>query len=223
MRTALYIIICIIITGASWAAEGAGDKVFLAEVLYAPGAGALPFIELYNASEDNVDLSGWRISIAAKDGPETVTLSRDKEKVVIPGYGFYLIGREKDRGAWSSSSYKPDFYCQLSMEYAKGRGGVMLLRPNGAVRDAVGWGLAPWRFFEGTPHEPVAQGHSLERKSGPTHNEVNGNSYDTGDNSTDFRERPKPQPQNINSPRERPAATTEGNAWGRIKAMYYDQ
>lgn len=210
MRKALYLALCAALAGVSWAAD-AGDKVFLAEVLYAPGVESLPFIELYNAGKDNFDLTGWRISIAGRNGPETVTLFKDKERVIIPSYGFYLIGRVDDHGAWSSSSYKPDFYCKLSMDFAKGRGGVMLLRPNGEVRDAVGWGLAPWRFFEGTPHEPVAQGHSLERKSGATHNEVNGNSYDTGDNSADFRERPKPNLRTLtaraNAPPLRPRVT----------------
>lgn len=223
MRVSAYILICVLVAGASLAADPA-DKIFISEVLYdADSNSAPPFIEFYNAAKTNVDLSEWRVRVASKQGLETVALVKGQEKVIIPSHGFYLIGREQDRDAWSSYSYKPDFYCDLSMDFMKGEGGVILELPSGQKRDAVGWGPVRWPYYEGTQHPGVSRGHSLERKSGPSHNEVNGNSYDTGDNLTDFRERAIPQPQNINSPRESPAANTEGNAWGRIKAMYYNQ
>lgn len=223
MRVSVCIILSAFLAGASWAAEPF-DMVFISEVLYDPGSGSFPpFIELYNASKVNVDLTGWRVLIYGKNGLERATLLNDMNKVIIPSHGFYLVGRAKDRDAWSKLSYKPDFYCDLSMNFASGEGGVVLERPGGQRRDAVGWGPVRWPYYEGTQHPAVSLGHSLERKSGADHNEVNGNSYDTGDNLNDFRDRAKPQPQNINSPRESPAANTEGNAWGRIKAMYYGQ
>ncbi len=222
-RPALIIVVSAVLAGVSWGADEA-DKVFISEVLYAPDAGSPPpFIEFYNASKTNVDLTGWRVRVFTKHGAEIFALANSQEKVIIPNHGFYLIGREQDRAAWSKLSYKPDLYCEISMDFLDDRGGVALIRSNGQTRDTVGWGPAPWPFYEGTPYPGVGPGHSLERKSGPTHNEVNGNSYDTGDNLSDLRERTKPQPQNINSPRESPAANTEGNAWGRIKAMYYGQ
>jgi len=195
--------------------------VFISEVLYDADADSPPpFIELYNASRSNVKLAGWGLEISTNDGREKAGLPDD---AVIPYCGFYLIGREQDRKAWSKYSFKPDFYCDLSMDYKSGRGGVILSRANGETRDAVGWGTAPWPFYEGTPHLGVSEGHSLERKSATNHNEVNGNSLDTGVNLDDFRDRATPQPQNIKSPREYPAANTTDNAWGRIKAMYYNQ
>jgi hypothetical protein len=200
LRVSVCIILSAFLVGASWAADPF-DMVFISEVLYDPGSGSFPpFIEFYNASKVNVDLTGWRVLIYGKNGLERATLSNDMSKVIIPSHGFYLVGRAKDRDAWSKLSYKPDFYCDLSMNFASGEGGVVLERPGGQRRDAVGWGPVRWPYYE-----------------------VNGNSYDTGDNLNDFRDRAKPQPQNINSPRESPAANTEGNAWGRIKAMYYGQ
>ncbi len=223
MRVSAYILVCVLLAGVSFAADPA-DKIFISEVLYDPDASSPPpFIELYNAAKTNVDLSEWRVRIASKRGLERVALVKDQEKVVIPNHGFYLIGREQDRDAWSKYSYKPDFYCDLSMDFMKGEGGIILERASGQKQDAVGWGPVRWPYYEGTQHPAVSRGHGLERKSGPNHSEVNGNSYDTGDNLTDFRERAKPQPQNIKSPRESPAANTAGNAWGRIKAMYYNQ
>ncbi len=223
MRVTVCIILSAFLAGASWAADPL-DMVFISEVLYDPGSGSLPsFIEFYNASKVNVDLTGWQVLIYGKNGLERVVLINDISKVIIPSHGFYLVGRTQDRDVWSKLSYKPDFYCDLSMNFVDGEGGVVLERPGGQRRDAVGWGPVRWPYYEGTQHPGVSPGHSLERKSGPDHNEVNGNSYDTGDNLNDFRDRAKPQPQNINSPRESPAANTEGNAWGRIKAMYYGQ
>jgi hypothetical protein len=222
VRTAATIlIISTVLAGASWGAD-AGDKVYISEVLYEAGTNSPPpFIELYNANRnDNVSLAGWKVRLATKSGAEEVTLP---EEAVIPYCGFYLIGRAQDRTAWAKFSYRPDFYCDLSMDYLKGKGGVILFRANGETRDGVGWGAAPWPFYEGTPHLGVAAGHSMERKSGPTHNEINGNSYDTGVNLNDFRDRSNPQPQNIKSYREYPAANTTDNAWGRIKAMYYSR
>jgi hypothetical protein len=213
---------CVLLAGAGFA-DGSEDEVVISEVSYDPDTDSLPFIELYNGGKENVDLANWRVRIASKNGVETVTLSKGEEKILIPGHGFYLIGRAADRGAWSESSYKPDFYCDLSMDFIKGTGGVILERPGGQKRDAVGWGPVRWPYYEGTQHPGVSRGHSLERKSGTSHNEVNGNSYDNGDNLNDLRERAQPQPQNINSPRESPAANTESNAWGRIKAMYHNQ
>jgi len=220
VRQAAIFIITVILAGASWAADPA-SRVFISEVLYEADANSPPpFIEVYNSARDNVSLAGWKLSISTKSGRETVALP---DNAVVPFCGFYLIGREADRKAWSKFSYKPDFYCGLSMDYQTGKGGVILIRANGETRDTVGWGTAPWPFYEGTPHLGVSAGHSLERKSASTHNEVNGNSFDTGVNLDDFRDRSNPQPQSINSPREYPAANTTDNAWGRIKAMYYRQ
>ena len=220
MRTAAIILISVVLVGASWSADPA-NQVFISEVLYDADADSPPpFIELYDGARTNVPLDGWRLRISTKNGTEKVTLPED---AVIPYCGFYLIGREQDRKAWSKFSYKPDFYCNLSMDYLPGKGGVILIRSNGETRDTVGWGTAPWPFYEGTPHLGVGAGHSLERKSASTHNEVNGNSFDSGVNLDDFRDRANPQPQNIKSPREYPAANTTDNAWGRIKAMYYRQ
>ena len=175
MRTAAIFVISVMIAGASWAADP-GDMVFISEVLYGTDADSPPpFIELYNASRDNVKLAGWLLQISTSGGREKVELPAN---AVIPFCGFYLIGREADRKAWAKYSFKPDFYCDLSMNYKKGKGGVILTRANGETRDAVGWGTAPWPFYEGTPHLGVSEGHSLERKSGTSHNEVNGTRYE---------------------------------------------
>jgi hypothetical protein len=220
VKTAFKISAAIVAAAAAWAASPE-DSVYLAEILYAPTSATAPaFVEFYNAAPENVSLAGWRVKISGKNGMEQATLP---DTAVIPARGFYLVGRDGDRQAWNGQPYKPDFYCDLSMSFRDGGGGAMLMTDASETRDAIGWGTANAPFFEGTPFPPVSTGRSIERKSGPTHSEIHGNSYDTGDNSDNCRERAVPQPQNINSPREYPSANTEENAWGRIKAMYYYQ
>ncbi|UCH78149.1 MAG: hypothetical protein JSU81_10565 [Candidatus Coatesbacteria bacterium] len=221
MRPVIAILVLGMLAGGASARDSV-ELVYISEVLYDAGSNSPPpFIELYYAGKkgDNLDISGWRIRIKVKDTVETVTLPASAK---IPGCGFYLIGREADRGTWSSSRfpYKPDFYCTASMDYKPGEGGVQLIRSGGGA-DAVGWGRVIIPFYEEVPHLGVREGHSLERKSGEAHNETKGNSYDTDNNLNDFRDRSSPQPQNIHSPLEYPAASTENDAWGRIKAMYY--
>jgi len=219
MRTAKYIL-AVAAAAAAWALD-AGDSVNISEVEAAASASAPPvFVELYNAAAMNVALGGWSVRAYTRNGVEAVKLPDD---AVIPARGFYLVGRAADADKWSRYSYRPDCYTDYSLEFAPAKGGVLLVRPSGENRDAAGWGAVPTPYFEGTPHSPVGEGHSLERKSGPEHSEIHGNSYDTGNNANDLRERAVPEPQNINSPREYPSANTEDNAWGRIKAMYYGQ
>jgi hypothetical protein len=193
-----------------------GAKVFVSEISYLPGGDGRPtFIEFYNSSESNVDLTDWEIGIY-KDGAETVRLPDDS---VIPGYGFFLIGFSVDEEAWSDFSYTPDYYADFKFE-GDSPGGVVLNDLTGEPTDALGWGVVPEDYYEGEAFILVSNGHSIERKSGQNHNELRGNSYDTGNNLNDCRERTDPQPQNIYSPREYPSLNAEEQSIGYIKAMY---
>jgi hypothetical protein len=215
MRVALAIFL------AAGAAYGTWNSVHVAEVFYAPTSTSAPlFIELYNSSLTDVSLKGGEIRVYAASGVCSAAFPDD---AVVPGYGFYLIGRDEDRPAWANRTYQPDLYTTWEEGFATAKGGVALITPDNAVRDAVGWGSVALPFYEGVAHPPVAAGHSLERKSGAVHNEIRGNSYDTANNSHDVRDRATPEPQNTYSPKETPDASTEADAWGRIKAMYYGQ
>ncbi len=220
MMRAFVLILLVISCAAAWAFD-AGEQVFVSEVLpVATSATSPPFVELYNAASTDASLKGWRAYAYTKNGAEHVTLP---ENAVIPARGFYLIGCADDTEKWATENTRPDFYCALSLAFLSAKGGVYLARETGVTRDAAGWGAVPAPYYEGTAHAAVTDGHSLERKSGPQHDEDRGNSYDTGDNAADLRDRAAPQPQNTQSPREYPSANTEDQAWGRIKAMYYGQ
>ena len=196
-----------------------GAKVFVSEINYLPeGDGTPAYIEFYNSSEYNVDLTNWEVVIY-KNGAEVVRLPDDS---VIPAYGFFLIGFSVDEEAWSDFSYTPDYYADLKFG-GDSPGGVVLNDLTGERTDALGWGVVPEDYYEGEAFLLVSNGHSIERKSGQNHNELRGNSYDTGNNLNDCRERTDPQPQNIYSPREYPSLNAEEQSIGYIKAMYYYQ
>lgn len=190
--------------------------IFISEVFYDTTGSCPQFIELYNKTQESLDISGWIIEIF--DGSmDQITLP---DEAVIPGYGFYLIGRTTDSGEWSGCTYEPDFYADSALDFYSDKGAVELNDKFNFVKDKVGWGECSFNYCEGSPFALPEEGHSLERKSGPTHNEIGGNAYDTDDNSVNFRDRPVPEPQNITSIPEKPQLNVEGFAWGYIKAMY---
>jgi hypothetical protein len=191
-------------------------KIHVSEVLYLPSDNETPvFIEFYNSSDSNVNLEGWQIEIYC-NSKETIQLSSES---IIPSYGFFLVGFAVDMNSWTELSYTPDYYADFEFG-ADLPGGIILYDGSGEYIDALGWGLPPEGYFEGEPFVLVADSNSIERKSGPNHNEIRGNSYDTGNNLNDCRERVDPQPQNINSPREQPSLNAEQQSIGYIKAMY---
>jgi hypothetical protein len=194
----------------------AGAKVFVSEVFYIPdGEGPPAFIELYNSSESNVDMANWEIGIY-KLREFTVQLPTGS---IIPAYGFFLIGFSVDEEAWLDFSYTPDYFADIKFE-GDSPGGIVVYGVSGETSDALGWGIVPEGYYEGEAFIFVSNGHSIERKSGENHNELRGNSYDTGNNLNDCYERVNPQPQNIHSPREQPSLNAEEQSIGYIKAMY---
>lgn len=212
-------IFTVLVLTASLAAAAGEDRIKIAEVYPGGMTGGPPaFIELYNASAANVALDNWRVRIYTSAGVEQVTLPA---KTTLPARSFLLIGWTADADGWASESAKPDVYVNFSNHPAGARSSVMLVTASNTVCDCLGWGTVPIPYYEGTPCAALESGTSLERKSASAHDEYHGNSYDTGDNLNDFRVRETPQPQNLSSPREYPAANTNDQAWGRIKAMYY--
>ncbi len=194
----------------------AAETVSISEVYFDPDDNGLKFIELYNKKDTSQDISDWVIEILDEDMDEIVL----PEGATIPGYGFYLIGRSADENDWSGETYPPDYYADVNLSYYDDRGGIELFNNTRTSQDMLGWGDCSQNYCEGEACEAPSQGHSLERKSGPVHNEMGGNSYDTDDNATDFRDRSNPEPQNITSIPERPQLNVESLSWGYIRAMY---
>lgn len=169
------------------------------------------FIELYNPTVGDIDLSvdPYRIERATASGADPDILMRFGTAldgtypggVVIPAHGYYLIVKSNAK--------------QELLDLADAIGGFTLTASNilylgtgpisdtgdGDIIDFVGYGTVTDHEGTGPAPAPVA-GQSIERKSASTHNENDGNGWDTNDNSADFQPRINPQPQNTASPEE---------------------
>ncbi len=113
--------------------------------------------------------------------PETARLGLD---------GFYLIADSKDGSSTETNVSGADLIDNFDPQ--NGPDSIQLVDSNGELVDAVGYGEGivtsaenGLPTFEGVPAMDVVNGHSLERS-------VPG--LDTGDNFTDFVDRPVPTP-----------------------------
>jgi hypothetical protein len=185
------------------------NHVVISEVLVLPGGNQDYFVELYNPTGITKSLGNYQL--------QTPTISLlIPEGTSIEPYSFLLLGQVADE--WPSSWVQPDLWYE-DMGIGS-NSGVRLVNNLEQVVDTVGWGVAPLNFYETTPVPSPNVGQSLERKSGLVHEENAGNGRDTDNNSLDFIKRDTPQPQNSQSPPERPAAGAENTGWGMIKAVY---
>ena len=137
------------------------------------------FVELYNPSGNDIDISGWRIA--------TETSLQDAiipDGAVIQSQSHYLIAdlgfsESKDNAIWGDADHEE------AITLASDNAGVALFNGDTLI-DAVGWGDAAEidsGLYEGTPFSDVAEGHSIER--------IN----DSDNNINDFVDRENPNPE----------------------------
>ena len=167
-------------------APQAGKGVFFSELLPGiPGGNNVEFIELYNASEQAVDLNGYTLWYLLGDGQEPALVYEWTERADIPGHGHFLLVREGE-----DFGLIPDALYDVSLFERKG--GLVLRDADGNDVDALGWGEAPKEFFSGAAATPPADGASLERLPGGEA----GNGQNSGRNADDFTLNATPNPQN---------------------------
>ena len=88
------------------------------------------YIEIYNPTNQNVNLAGWKIEYYAGSGAKTVgKIFKDE---VILANGFLVLSNDK----MSADVIKFD----NNLGLAQNDGSVVLLRSDGSVADTVGWG-----------------------------------------------------------------------------------
>ena len=88
------------------------------------------YIEIYNPTNQNVDLTGWKIEYYAGSGTKTVgKIFKDE---VILANGFLVLSNDK----MLASAIKFD----NNLGLAQSDGSVVLSRSDGSVADTVGWG-----------------------------------------------------------------------------------
>lgn len=159
-------------------AAAATDNVLISQVLYNPSGtnSGGEAVELHNPTAFSVNISSW--VLATETSPTDATLP----EAVICGGCYFLVAdsnwsNAKDNVSWPNADYEE------AITLANSDAGVALKDSNGAVVDAVGWGVPAnigSSLFEGSPHSGSSSGNSLIRKV------ANGSYVDSSNNSADF-------------------------------------
>ncbi|GMT97215.1 hypothetical protein KH5H1_13340 [Corallococcus caeni] len=170
------------------------------------------FIELYNPTNADVDLSNWQVSYKSATGTtwsSTVTIPAGK---VIRAHGYFLLaGANYSGGATAPADVSYTFDASASTT-AGGHVRIQRLVSGTYVDvDKLGWGTGNAPEGTAAPSHP-AVGGSLERKAVSTSTSTTmavggadaarGNAQDTDNNGQDFVTRAARQPQCSTSPLE---------------------
>lgn len=155
-------------------ATPAGDNVVISEVYGGGGNNGAPltndFIELFNPTDEDIDLAGWSVEYFAASGNTGGSTSLTG---TIPAGGYFLIqqsaGNNKDLAALPT----PDATGSLSM--AGANGSVELTDDASSTVDLVGYGTASRFETAGAPG--LSNSTSASRAE---------DGADTDDNSADF-------------------------------------
>ncbi|RKG63900.1 DUF4215 domain-containing protein [Corallococcus sp. CA054B] len=176
------------------------------------------FIELYNPTNAEVDMSGWKIQYRAAGATSKYGQSAElPQGAKIKAHGYYLLVGS----AYSLAVEKDASYSFNTSASTSGGGHVRLGTAAIGQEDndvnaidtlGYGTGAAP-EGGHAAPAHP-ASGGSLERKARASStsatmgvggaDELAGNGQDTDDNAADFVQRTTRQPQNSSSPTETP-------------------
>ena len=180
------VILALVLTGALVVPAQAlppAEHVVISEIQTASADDAAQeFVELYNATQETVDLTGWVIeykSASSADAPDA-WITRAELEGQLPAYHYYLISTYLTHDS------------DLSSGLAQSGGHIRVLDADGSLVDLVGWGSA--NSAETEPAPAAQPGESLERLPGEFEPD-GGNAYDTQNNRQDFRVRPSPEPQ----------------------------
>jgi hypothetical protein len=185
--------------------SGSIEHVVISEVQIGGSVSTDEFIELYNPTDDLVDITGWKLQKKTASGSEyadVITLSGS-----MSAHGYYLVGHADYTGSVTVD-------IPYSEESVSSNNTVQLVTASLTVIDKVGMGSAEDFEGSGTASSP-ANGRSIERKAHADAtsstmepggaDEYAGNGYDSDDNDADFILRPSDagtDPQNAQSSAE---------------------
>lgn len=165
----------------------------------------LDFIELYNPTSEEVDLSDMKIVKRTRTGASDANIVSFVAGDSIPAYGYYL---------WCSTLVAEQTTCDrtTSATIANNNSIALRIEPSdtGVIVDAITIGTVDNSLGEGVFIDPdPADGGSIERKALSSStvesmiaggsDEHKGNGEDTNNNSIDFLYRETSQPQNSTS------------------------
>jgi hypothetical protein len=182
------------------------------------------FIELYNPTSSAVDLTGWSVQYGSATG--TTWTNKTDLLGTIAAHGFYLVQEAQGTGG-TAGLPTPDLTGTIAMSATNGKVALVnsttfLIGANPSadpsVVDFVGYGTANGYETVATP--ALTNTTSDERKAQSTStivtmangglDSLQGNGWDSNNNSSDFITKLMPQPQNSSFPLETPP--NAGNA-----------
>ncbi len=194
----------------------AGKNILISEAQIGGVNSNDEFIELYNSSDSNVDLTGW--SLKRKTSAGTISNIISNMEGIAPASGYVLIAPRANCGDGKNETcYKgtvgANFEYTTNSYLAKDNA-ILLYDKNDVLIDKLGWGGAT--DFEGKVFSENPQNSfSLERKK------KDGIVQDTDNNQDDFFIQNIPNPQSAklialdqeagNSPSPSPANTNQPN------------
>jgi hypothetical protein len=176
------------------------SHVVISEVLPGiTGASTNEFVELYNPTNSNIDVTGWRLSRKTAGGVES-DLVTDFPAKTINAHGYLLVAHTDYTGSVAEDiTYSANSFATNNT--------ILLYDSSDVVVDKVGMGSAT--DVEGTAKTNPSSPASIERKATSTSlastlaiggtEELAGNGEDTDTNSSDFVNRGIAQPQSIAS------------------------
>ena len=147
------------------------------------------FVELYNNSDQTIDIGGWKLKGSNASGGVTTRLTI-AANTMLPARGHFLA----TRASVYSDAVTGD------QTYGVGiadDGGIAITLADDTIVDQAGMSVGSG-FKEGTPLAPLTTdtNRSYERLPGAD----SGSTQDTGDNTSDFQLRAPSDPQNLASP-----------------------
>lgn len=186
------------------------SHVVISEVQIAGSGATEDFVELYNPTSTQVDLSDYRLVKRTSTGSSDGSIVAFQSGDVIEPYGFFL---------WCNNEISESLSCDKNTAATVSNNNSVGLRDGpmdtGTLIDAVTFGTVENPLGEGTSVDPAPDANqSVERKASATSTsvtmgpggseETSGNGEDTDNNSADFYLRTTPDSQNSSSSAENP-------------------
>jgi hypothetical protein len=203
----------------------AADHLVISEVQVAGADAGDEFIELYNPTESEVDLSDWSVQYLSGTATTTGNVSKKNFEAgnKVPAKGFFLIARglNGSNADGYAGSVTPDLtHRTFSMSGASSGAKIFLVKNQEKVDSFDDSDIVDKLDYS---FSVPAAGQSLERKTVENNNCVSavgsgeflGNGCDTDSGQNDFETRTTPNPQNTQSlpePRSAPTAVSNFNA-----------
>lgn len=205
--------------------ETAINHLVISEVQVAGVDAGDEFVELYNPTDSEVDLSDWSIQYLSGIATNTQSVSKKNFEAgnKVAAKGFFLIARGLNgSGAdgYAGSVAADLTHRTFSMSGASSGAKIFLVKNQEKIASFDDEDIVDKLDYA---FSVPAAGKSLERKARENNNCVSasgsgeflGNSCDTDNDAADFEVRPDPNPQNTQSlpePRSAPTAVSNFNA-----------